>query len=80
MTAPTDSETDYSMLSTKIPAGLIPYCPVCGEPMTMNLRADDSFVEDEGWHKASGAYAQFLQNHKDKHILYLELGVGVNLS
>ena len=73
-----NGETDYSMLSMKIPSGLIPYCPVCGEPMTMNLRSDDTFVEDEGWYKASAAYAQFLENHRDKRVLYLELGVGAN--
>ena len=70
--------TDFSMLSMRIPSGLIPYCPVCGEPMSMNLRADDTFVEDEGWKKASAAYAEFLRSHKDKHVLYLELGVGAN--
>ena len=46
--------------------------------MRMNLRADDTFVEDEGWHKASAAYADFLHSHRDKHVLYLELGVGAN--
>jgi NAD-dependent SIR2 family protein deacetylase len=73
-----NGDTDFSMLSMRIPSGLIPYCPVCGEPMSMNLRADNSFVEDEGWHKASAAYAEFLQSHRDKHVLYLELGVGAN--
>ena len=73
-----DGRTDFSQLSMRVPSGLIPYCPVCGEMMAMNLRADDTFVEDEGWHKASAAYAKFLQEHKDKHILFLELGVGGN--
>ena len=73
-----DGRTDFSQLSMRVPSGLIPYCPVCGEMMAMNLRADDTFVEDEGWHKASAAYAKFLQEHKDKHILLLELGVGGN--
>ena len=73
-----DGTTDYSLLSMKVSSGLVPYCPVCGEPMTMNLRSDDTFVEDEGWHKASAAYAQFLQAHRDQHVLYLELGVGSN--
>ena len=80
LTAPVleNGATDFSAVSTKIPSGLVPYCPVCGEPMTMNLRSDDTFVEDEGWHRASAAYAEFLENHKDKHIVYLELGVGAN--
>ena len=46
--------------------------------MFFNLRADDSFVEDEGWHKASAAYSDFLRRHKNLHVLYLELGVGAN--
>ncbi|WP_230140466.1 SIR2 family NAD-dependent protein deacylase [Clostridium neonatale] len=62
----------------KIPTFLIPYCPHCGSPMTMNLRIDDTFVEDKGWHTASSRYADFINRHKNKHILYLELGVGYN--
>ena len=73
-----DGKTDYSMLTTKVPSGLVPYCPVCGEPMAMNLRADDTFVEDEAWHKMHAAYAQFLQKYENKHILFMELGVGGN--
>ena len=78
--APADEsgKTDFSLLSMRISSGLIPYCPVCGEPMTMNLRSDNTFVEDEGWHRASAAYVRFLQDHKDQHVLYLELGVGGN--
>ena len=62
----------------KIPSGLIPYCPTCGAPMSMNLRADDAFVEDEGWHAAAQRYAEFLRRHEGQHILFLELGVGGN--
>lgn len=62
----------------KIPAELIPKCPKCGKPMTMNLRSDDKFVEDEGWHKAAERYHHFLQAHSGQHILFLELGVGYN--
>lgn len=62
----------------KIPSELIPKCPKCGKPMTMNLRSDDKFVEDEGWHKAAERYDDFLQAHKGQHILFLELGVGYN--
>ena len=62
----------------KIPAELIPRCPKCGKPMTMNLRSDDRFVEDEGWHRAAERYDDFLQTHKGQHILFLELGVGYN--
>ena len=65
-------------LKMQIPAGLIPKCPDDGSDVMMNLRADDTFVEDEGWHSASAAYAEFLQKHEKQHVLYLELGVGAN--
>lgn len=62
----------------KIPSELIPYCPKCGEPMTTNLRKDNTFVEPEGWQKASQRYEEFLNFHKNKKVLFLELGVGFN--
>ena len=63
---------------TSIPSGLIPYCPECGKPLTMNLRCDDSFVQDEGWNMAAHRYSDFLHLHENGHVLYLELGVGAN--
>lgn len=62
----------------KIPSELIPKCPVCGAPMTMNLRCDNSFVQDEGWYSAANRYEDFIRRHKGMHILFLELGVGTN--
>lgn len=62
----------------KIPTELIPRCPVCGAPMTMNLRVDTSFVEDDGWHAASERYSDFIHKHETAHVLFLELGVGLN--
>lgn len=62
----------------QIPSRLIPYCSHCGNPMSMNLRADDSFVQDEGWYKAATHYNDFLQRHQNMNILFLELGVGMN--
>ncbi len=62
----------------QIPANLIPKCPDDNSDVTTNLRADDSFVEDYGWHKASEAYYDFLEANENKHILFLELGVGAN--
>lgn len=62
----------------RVPTELIPYCPICGKPMTMNLRADDTFVEDEGWHLASKRYSEFLHRHKNLKVLFLELGTGMN--
>lgn len=65
-------------LKMTVPSELVPHCPVCGEPMSMNLRADNTFVEDEGWHRASAAYSDFLGTHEGLHVLFLELGVGMN--
>ena len=62
----------------KVPTELIPKCPVCGGPMTYNLRSDDKFVEDDGWHAASQRYSDWLEKHQDKKVVYLELGVGHN--
>ena len=62
----------------KIPSELLPRCPVCGKPMTMNLRCDDKFVQDEGWYAACERYESFVKEHKDKRTVYLELGVGGN--
>lgn len=62
----------------RIPTELIPHCPKCGKPMTMNLRADDTFVQGKGWYRAAERYEEFLRRHKNLHILFLELGVGYN--
>ena len=62
----------------EVPAALVPTCPVCGRPMSMNLRADNTFVEDEGWHAANVRYQEFLDEHEKGRVLYLELGVGFN--
>lgn len=62
----------------RIPSCLIPCCPLCGQPMTINLRSDNRFVEDAGWHAAAGRYRDYLQAHGKSRILYLELGVGYN--
>lgn len=62
----------------KIPTELIPKCPKCGKPLTMNLRSDDKFVEDEGWHRAAERYENFLRTRQNQSVLFLELGVGYN--
>ena len=72
-----DVPTDKN-LSMRIPTGLIPKRPDDGSDMTMNLRSDDSFVEDEGWHRAAAAYSDFLRRHAGLHVLFLEIGVGGN--
>ena len=72
-----DVPTDGS-LRMEIPSVLIPVSPVDGAPVTTNLRVDENFVEDEGWHRASAAYADFLKRHHGQRVLYLEIGVGMN--
>ena len=62
----------------KIPSELVPHCPKCGKPMSMNLRADGTFIQDEGWYAASNRYYEFLKRHENLFILFLELGVGEN--
>ena len=62
----------------KIPTELLTACPRCGKPMTMNLRSDDTFVEDEGWHRAAERYENFLRTRAGGKILFLESGVGYN--
>lgn len=62
----------------RIPSELIPKCPKCGRAMTMNLRADNSFVQDNGWYRANERYEDFIRRHRGLRTLFLELGVGYN--
>lgn len=62
----------------RIPSQLVPHCPVCGRAMRMNLRSDDTFVEDAGWHAAYDRYARFLKTREEKRTLFFELGCGMN--
>ena len=62
----------------KVPTELLPVCPHCGKPLTMNLRSDDKFVEDEGWHRAAERYENFLRTRSGQKILFLKLGAGYN--
>ena len=68
---------ENGQLKMTVPAELLPRCPVCGKPMVMNLRADNKFVEDEGWHRAAERYQNFIQTRRGR-CLFLELGVGFN--
>ena len=62
----------------RVPAELVPRCPRCGRPMTMNLRCDSTFVQDAGWYAAARRYEDFLRRHGGMRVLFLELGVGGN--
>ena len=67
-----------SQRNMRVPTELLPVCPHCGKPMTMNLRCDDRFAEDEGWHRAAERYSNFLRTRAGQKVLFLELGVGYN--
>lgn len=77
-----NEETIYRMVKEqkemRVPSELVPYCPRCHAPMSMNLRADHTFVEDEGWHKACQRYEDYLTQHQKARVLLLELGCGMN--
>lgn len=65
-------------VSLTIPTELIPKCPDDGTDVTTNLRVDEAFVEDDGWHAASASCAAFIREKKGRHVLYLEIGIGAN--
>lgn len=65
-------------IGTKIPSKLIPRCPICGKLLIPNLRIDNKFVEDDGWHRASKNYSDFIEGIQCQPVLFLELGVGFN--
>ena len=61
----------------RVSTELLPRCPRCGKPLTMNLRSDNKFVQDEGWYRAAERYEDFIRRHQKGKIIYLELGVGI---
>lgn len=61
-----------------VPTELVPRCPRCGRPMSMNLRADNTFVQDAGWDAAAKRYEKFMEDHRGQNVVFLELGVGYN--
>lgn len=70
--------TNKETWKTQIDSSLIPKCPVCGKPMEMNLRADEKFVQDEGWYKQAKAYQNFIDKSENKKLVLIEIGVGYN--
>lgn len=71
-------QMDRAQRNGKIPTCMVPKCPVCGGPMAMNLRVDETFVEDENWHASEERFGMFLTECVDKKTVLLELGVGFN--
>ena len=69
---------DGNAAAMRVPSDLLPRCPNCGRPLTMNLRSDGRFVEDEGWQKAAVEYEVWLTAHRDQRVVFLEIGVGYN--
>ena len=74
-------QMDQARKDCKVPAYMVPKCPVCGGPMNMNLRSDNYFVEDEAWHEAEERFGEFISemlSEKEANVVLLELGVGFN--
>lgn len=70
--------THRSKWKMVIDSNFIPKCPVCGKNMTMNLRADDTFIQDNGLEEHLKLYEKFLCETKGKKLVLLEIGVGYN--
>lgn len=69
---------EQGKITMSVPSELVPRCPKCGRKMSMNLRADNTFVEDRGWHLAAERYQAFMEAHRGEKVVFLELGVGYN--
>ena len=61
----------------RIPTLMIPLTED-GRPAAMNLRVDDTFVEDEQWHRQAKRYTDFVQEASQSNLLLLEFGIGYN--
>jgi len=62
----------------RIPTSLVPRHPRTGEALVPNLRCDDTFVEDDRWHRQAERYHDFVRQHCQGRLLLLEFGVGFN--
>lgn len=71
-------QMDQARKDCRVPSYMVPKCPVCGGPMTMNLRCDQYFVEDEAWYEAEERFGRFLNVCRKKKTALLELGIGFN--
>lgn len=61
----------------RIPTDMIPSMPD-GSPASLNLRVDDTFVEDFHWHQQARRYTDFVQRASQDNLLLLEFGIGYN--
>lgn len=61
----------------RIPTEMIPSMPD-GSPASLNLRIDDTFVEDFHWHQQARRYTDFVQRASQDKLLLLEFGIGYN--
>ncbi len=67
--------TDDLSDPTLLPSDTVPRCSDCGRVMSLWVR-DDHFSEGTHWQQQIDHYRHFLEEHRDKQILFLELGVG----
>ena len=61
----------------RIPTEMIPSMPD-GSPASLNLRVDDTFVEDFHWHQQARRYTDFVHRASQDNLLLLEFGIGYN--
>lgn len=61
----------------RIPTEMIPSMPD-GSPASLNLRVDDTFVEDFHWHQQAHRYTDFVHRATQNNLLLLEFGIGYN--
>ena len=61
----------------RIPTEMIPTMHD-GSPVSLNLRIDDTFVEDFHWHQQARCYTDFVQRASQDNLLLLEFGIGYN--
>ena len=61
---------------TAVPEELIPRCPHCGEEAFPWVRGYGNFLQGKKYEEQYEKISRYVLEHKDKKILFLELGVG----